>query len=228
VLDGVRNAVAEFEEDESVRAMITRGAAGDYSAGADVDAFQDGEGSVMSTLGGTRRAQQALESASLPTVAAIDGYALGGGLELAACHDFRIAEADAQLGFPEINIGIFPGAGGTQCVPRLIGVPKTKELIFTGEMISGEEAESIGLVDKLADSEDAETFAREFAGQFTDKPPVALAAAKSAINEVWNGRELREGLLAETAASEIVFDTEDRQEGMEAFDEDREPTWRGR
>lgn len=229
VWHGIRDAADRAGEDDDVRAMVTRGAEGDFSAGADVAAFQDeGRARSASKLGITMRAQRALEDAPVPTIASIDGYALGGGLELAACHDFRIADADAQLGFPEINVGIFPGAGGTQRVPRLIGVPRTKELIFTGEMISGDEAHEIGLVDKLVEEGSVHEAARSFASKFTDKPPIALGAAKAAVNEVWRGRELREGLLTETSASNMVHETEDKDEGMAAFGEDRDPEWRGR
>ena len=215
-------------DDQDIRAMITRGSGGNFCAGGDIQGFQRGERTNMaSKLGITFRAEEAIESIPVPTIAAIEGYALGGGVELAACHDFRFADADAQFGFPEINVGVFPGAGGTQRVPRLIGVPKTKELVFTGEMISAQEAKDIDLVERVV-NENVLDVSKEFASKFVDKPPIAMGAAKRSLNEVWNGRDMREGLLFEAAASTMVFETEDRDEGMDAFLSNREPEWKGR
>ncbi|GAB7011201.1 enoyl-CoA hydratase/isomerase family protein [Halorubrum trueperi] len=229
MLEDLNSGLEELKMNDAVKSLILRGADNTFCAGADLLAFQDGELlTATSDIGLLRQVQKKLEDFPMPTIAAIEGVALGGGVELAACCDFRIADSDAELGFTEIDLGVFPGAGGTQRVPRLIGVTKSKELIFTGGRLSGIEAESIGLVDKVAGEDELMEVVIEFAEQFSDKPPIALQTAKAALNEVWRGSSLREGLLFESLAADIAFETEDRSEGMNAFLAKREPEWKGR
>lgn len=222
---GVMNTIEEIEANGEVRAMILRGAGDSFCSGRDVVEAEDE--SELVSIGITNGMRDSIEDLKVPTIAAMHGYVLGGGLEMAACFDFRIASTDAEMGFPEINLGTIPGGGGSQRVPRLVGVPKAKELIFSGERISGNEAEEIGLVDRTTEQDELLESARAFAEKFTDKSPAALALAKMAINEVWQGSDLREGLLAEDLLSDIAQQTEDRQEGITAFEQGREPDWKG-
>lgn len=223
---GVMNSVEEVEANEEVRAMILRGAGDSFCSGRDVVEAEDE--SELVSIGITNGMRDSIENLKVPTIAVMHGYVLGGGLEMAACFDFRIASTNAEIGFPEINLGTIPGGGGSQRIPRLVGVPKAKELIFSGERISGEEAQKIGLVTHTAEDDELLETARDFAKKFTDKSPVALALAKMAIDEVWQGSDLREGLLAEDLLSDIAQQTEDRQEGITAFEQGRKPDWKGK
>jgi enoyl-CoA hydratase len=160
-----------------------------------------------------------------PVIAAIEGFALGGGMELALCCDIRIAASGAKMGFPEINLGIFPGAGGTQRLPRLIGVSKAKKLIFTGAMVKGGPALEMGLVDSLADNplEEAVKLAEELAG----KAPIALKLAKECINSAGDV-DLQTGGKIEAINWSGLFATADQREGMRAFIEKRKPVFVGK
>jgi len=161
-----------------------------------------------------------LDNLEKPTIAVLDGLTLGGGCELALAFDIRIAEEHAQIGFPEVNLGIFPGAGGTQRLPRLIGSAKAKEIMYTGEPISSKEAEKIGLVNKVVSSGEGLDAALELAGKIADKSLPSLARVKKAIDE---GLEmsLSEGIDREATLFEEVFQTEDTKEGVTAFLEKR-------
>lgn len=156
-----------------------------------------------------------------PVIAAIDGYALGGGLELALACDIRVASTRSQLGLPEVKLGILPGYGGTQRLPRLIGPGKAKQLIFTGEFISAEEAKAIGLVEEITEGSAFEK-AKEIAQTIAKRAPLGVRQAKKAINE---GLEttLEEGLHIEALAFGELCETEDKNEGVKAFFEKREP-----
>jgi enoyl-CoA hydratase/carnithine racemase len=162
-----------------------------------------------------------------PVVAAVTGYALGGGCELALCADMRVCGDNAKLGQPEISLGIIPGAGGTQRLPRLVGPAKAKELIFTGRFVEADEALRIGLVDQVVPAEDVYTAARELARRFVGGPAIALRAAKEAIDR---GLEvdLDTGLEIERLQFAGLFATEDRAIGMTAFIEKTKPKFVGR
>jgi enoyl-CoA hydratase/3-hydroxyacyl-CoA dehydrogenase len=163
--------------------VIITGTGRAFSAGADVTAFM---GATPITIFKTSRKLQMLferiESLDRPVICGLNGYTLGGGLELAMSCDFRIAAETAELGQPEINLGFIPGAGGTQRLPRLIGRARAKELIFTGDRISAREAERLGLVNKVVPADKLEQELRSFANKLAEKPPLALAMAKYAIN----------------------------------------------
>ncbi|MET1128467.1 MAG: enoyl-CoA hydratase-related protein [Thermoproteota archaeon] len=218
----------ELEEREDVRVVILTGTGRAFSAGADVTSFT-GITPVKAMIF-SRKFQEVLfkiEYYTKPIIVAINGYALGGGLELAMAGDLRIASRTAQLGQPEINLGFIPGAGGTQRLPRLVGVSRAKELIYTGDRISAEEAYRIGLVDRVTSPENLENEARALALKLAEKPPLALLAAKYAIQmgmetNIWTGMALESGLFG------LLFSTEDVIEGVTAFLEKRKPKFKGK
>ena len=168
-----------------------------------------------------------LEEIPKVTIAAIEGYCLGGGCELALACDFRFASQEAQFGQPEIAIGIIPGAGGTQRLPRLVGHARARELIYSGRRIAAEEALRIGLVDALVPPGQAHHVASEAARRYASGPTRALAAAKEAMNAAALG-DVRRGLGVERDVFVGLFDTEDQKEGMRAFLEKRGPRFTGR
>jgi enoyl-CoA hydratase len=167
-----------------------------------------------------RRAIDSIENLDRPVIAAINGFALGGGCEVAIACDIRIASEKAKLGQPEINLGIIPGSGGTQRLPRLIGSSRAKRLIFTGELVDAKTALEIGLVDKVVPHDQLIDEAKRMALSIASKPKVALALAKSAINRGL-GLDLRTGLDYEIECFAQCFATSDQKEGMKAFLERR-------
>jgi enoyl-CoA hydratase/3-hydroxyacyl-CoA dehydrogenase len=228
MLEELSRALDELEEDDRVRAIIVKGAGRAFSAGADITSFT--AASPIEVLRFSRKFQEVtmkMQGLAKPVIVAIHGYALGGGLELAMSGDIRIASEDAMLGQPEINLGFIPGAGGTQRLPRIVGVSKAKELIMTGDMIPAKEAERIGLVNKVVPADRLDSEARSLALKLADKPPIALAYAKYAID---NGIEttLEKGLLLEATLFSLLFTTEDVMEGVTAFIEKRKPKFKGR
>ena len=173
-----------------------------------------------------RGAFSALERLPMPVLAAIEGAALGGGLELALACDLRVAGAAAKLGLPETSLAIIPGAGGTQRLPRLIGRARAKELIFTARRFSSDEALAMGVVDRAVDAGKALETALDLARQITPNGPVALRAAKEAIDSGLD-RDREGGFEVEEACYAKVLPTEDRLEGLAAFREKRKPIYRG-
>jgi len=213
----IRLAAVEADERDDVRAVVLYGGEKVFAAGADIK-----EMAAMSYTDMAVHSQRLQDSFSAvaaiakPTVAAITGYALGGGCELALCADVRIAAEDAKLGQPEITLGIIPGAGGTQRLTRLVGPAKAKDLIFTGRFVDAEEALSIGLVDRCVPAESVYDTALRWARQFAQGPAFALRAAKQAIDaglEV----DLSTGLEIERMQFASLFATADRSTGMESF-----------
>lgn len=168
-----------------------------------------------------------IETFERPVIAAINGVALGGGLELALCADIRIAAEHARLGLTEVNLGVLPAAGGTQRLPRLIGESRAKELIFTGQMIDAYEAQDIGLVSSVTAAEKLIEEAQALAEIIASKPPLSVTFAKNAIN---TGMQvgIDAGLEYERYAASMLIDSEDRKEGMQAFLEKRKPEFKGR
>ena len=217
-----------LEVDDRVRVVILTGVGKAFCAGADVSTFKDM--SPIDAMIYSRRFQELttkIEFYTKPVIAAINGYALGGGMELALAADFRIASEVARLGQPEINLGIIPGAGATQRLPRLIGRSKAKSLIYTGDMIPADEAYKIGMVDKVVPPEKLEDEARSLALKLAEKPRIALIASKYAINygletDIWHGLALESQLFG------LIFSTEDAKEGINAFLEKRKPKFKGR
>jgi enoyl-CoA hydratase/carnithine racemase len=212
-----------------VRAVVVTGA-GDraFSAGSHVKEFE-------SQRGPNGRERHALESGvadrlarlPMPTIAAIEGNALGGGLELALCCDIRVASETSRLGLPEVRLAVTPGAGGTQRLPRVVGVARAKELILTGRVLTADEAERIGLVSRVVPAGEARAAAEEIATEIAARGPVAVREAKRLV-DLASDADLATGLAAELDASDRVFATDDMLEGAEAFFAKREPQYRGR
>jgi enoyl-CoA hydratase/carnithine racemase len=210
-------AVAQAEEDSRVRSVVIWGGEKVFAAGADVKEMHQLD--ALSMFGYIESFQRVFtELAVLPkvTIAAINGYALGGGCELALACDFRVCADDSHIGQPEILLGVIPGAGGTQRLPRLIGPGKAKELVFSGRSIGAEEALRIGLVDRVVPSVEVFAVAEQLAQRYAAGPPLALRAAKQAIDR---GLEvdLDAGLLIERQAFAALFSSEDQKAGMESF-----------
>ncbi len=222
--------VAELEADKSVVAVILTGAGNRaFMAGADIKEFTgfialQKAGEAATVFDDT---MQRLHRLSKPTIAALNGYTLGGGCELALACDFRIAEEQVQIGFPEVKLGLFPGAGGTQRLPRLIGESRAKELILTGESISANKALEIGLVNRVVPAGQAVAAAKEFASVFRERSQVSIGLAKRAIDEGLDGT-LDDGLKLEARLFGEVFSAEDVAEGVNAFLEKRAPKFRHR
>lgn len=223
-------ALGEMEGDPEVGAIVLTGT-GDraFVAGADISQFEDlssaGEASQFALQG--QAVLNKLESLPQPVIAAINGYALGGGCELAMACDIRLAADTARFGQPEINLGIIPGFGGTQRLPRIVGQSRAKLLCMTGEPIDADEALQVGLVDRVVPAADLLDEAQGLAQKLCSQAPAALALIKRAINGGLGG-SLSEGLAYEAALFGLVFDTEDRREGVSAFLGKRRPVWKGR
>ena len=209
----------EVTRREDVGAVVLYGGEKVFAAGADVKMMADmGPAQVRPMIMGLQEVFNAVEDIPKVTIAAVTGYALGGGCELAMTADLRFAAPDAKLGQPEILLGIIPGAGGTQRLPRLVGPARAKDLIFSGRQVDAEEAHRIGLVDRIA--EDPYREAVQAARGYARGPRAALRAAKVSVN--WGGRvDLRTGVAIEREAFCDLFTTEDQKEGMAAFVEKR-------
>jgi enoyl-CoA hydratase len=222
-------ALTAFAGDDSIGALIVTGAgAKAFVAGADIGelAAQTPQGGRDYSLYG-QGVLRRLESSGKPTIAAVNGYALGGGLELAlACH-VRIASETASLGLPEVSLGIIPGFGGTQRLPRVVGRGKALEMILAGEKINAAEALRIGLVDRVVKADDLLKEAEVLARTILSRGPVAVRCAIEAVDR---GLEmsLAEGSFLEAALFGLLTTTEDMKEGMRAFIEKRKPAFRGR
>lgn len=211
------SAAQQAAEDPEIRAVVVYGGAKVFAAGADVKEMAAVPAAEMAALAAELSASfTTVADIPKPTVAAITGFALGGGCELALCCDRRIAAQDAKIGQPEVLLGIIPGAGGTQRLPRLIGPTRAKDLIYTGRFVRADEALRIGLVDEVVAPEEVYAAARRWAQQFVTGPACALAAAKAAIDDGLDV-DLGEGLRLEAEAFAALANTEDRVSGMRSF-----------
>jgi enoyl-CoA hydratase len=220
-------AAKEVGADDGVRAVVVWGGERIFAAGADIKAMVEyGPEEVASDVGALEQACRDVEAMPTITIAAINGYALGGGCELALSCDFRFAAQDARIGLPEVQLGIIPGSGGTQRLPRVVGLPKARDLVYSGRHVDATEALEIGLVDRVADGMDVYALAVEHAGAFAKGPSLAYAAAKRAMAAA--DRPLEEGLRVEREAFVALFATRDQEEGMRAFLDKREPKFKGR
>lgn len=225
----IRAAVEMARANDSVQVVIVSGA-GDkaLASGADIQEIHDRDYLKM-LLGTSSTALKELEDFYKPVICAVNGYALGGGCELAMACDIRIATARSRFGQPETGLSIIPGAGGTQRLSRLIGVGRAKELIYTGRILTAEEAKEMGLVNQVTENsrEELMTAALEMARRIMKKGPVAVSMAKMAIN-VGMDTDINTGLLFERIAQTVAFSTEDRREGTAAFLEKREAEFKGK
>jgi len=229
VVSEVLQALEDVRTDGNVRVVVLTGAGEKaFSAGADIKTmkgFNALKARELSLMG--ERLCSALENLEKPVIAAINGYALGGGLEVAMSCDLRIASERARMGQTEINIGLIPGWGGTQRLTRLIGRTKAKELVFTGKMIDAKRAEQLGVVNMVFPAEEFREEVRQFAKELAAKAPVALKVAKALINKGAD-MSLDSAIALEREGFGVVGSTEDLQEGVSAFTEKRKPTFKGR
>ena len=226
VLDELDKAVDYIIDDKDIYVLILTGEGRSFVAGADISEMRG-----LNAQGGRDFAEKGMkifrkiELMEKPVIAAVNGYALGGGCELAMCCDIRIASEKAKFGQPEVGLGICPGFAGTQRLSRLVGVAKAKELIFTGDIINGEEAYKVGLVNMVVPAEELMNKAVEMANKITTKGQIAVRYAKIAINkgieaDIETGMEIEKNLFG------LLFATEDQKEAMDAFLEKRKPIFR--
>jgi len=213
----VRAAAQEAAKRDDVRAVVLYGGERVFAAGADIKAMSQLDRAGMVAWGRELTASfTEVARIPKPVIAAITGYALGGGYELALCADFRVLGAGAKIGQPEILLGVIPGAGGTQRLSRLVGPAKAKDIVFTGRHVGAEEALEIGMVDAVVPDAEVYEAAVAMARKFAAGPPLALAAAKRAIDEGLD-RPLPQGLELESELFAGLFDTEDQKNGMRSF-----------
>jgi enoyl-CoA hydratase/carnithine racemase len=209
-------AAEQADTATEVRAVVVYGGEKVFAAGADIKEMADATFASMAASPVLQRAVALIAAIGKPVVAAITGYALGGGMEIALACEFRVAGEGARLGQPEILLGVIPGVGGTQRLPRLIGPARAKDLVFTGRMVSAAEALDIGLVDRVVPDAQVYQAATEMVSRYASGPAVALRAAKQAID---HGLEvdLATGLEIERVQFAALFGTEDQREGMRSF-----------
>jgi len=222
------HVLARIEGDPDVRCVVLTGTGERaFCAGSDVKEFESlqgrvGEGKLLLEKAVYRRVARL----PVPTIAAIQADALGGGLELALCCDLRVADERAKLGLPEVRLGVMPGSGGTQRLPRIVGIAKAKELILMGEIISASDALEIGLVNRVAEAGHALEDAMTMAETIAKRGPLAVREAKHAL-DLAGDMPLDEGLARELDASERIFASQDMLEGAQAFFEKRSPRFTG-
>ncbi|GGK84185.1 enoyl-CoA hydratase/isomerase family protein [Streptomyces flaveus] len=224
----LRDALADVREDDSVRALVLAGAGRAFSAGADLGEIESctTPGQFRAFVGRLTDAYALLENFPKPSVAAVHGFAFGGGLELALACDLRVAERGTRLGLPEMKLGVLPGAGGTQRLPRLVPPAIAKQMILTGEPIDAERAYALGLVNELAEPGEALKAAETLAARLAAGAPLALAAGKRLVDHGL-GMDLETAIAYERETVSVLFSTEDRAEGLKAFRERRPGEFRG-
>ena len=226
VMDALCEALEDLDRDEEVRAIVVTGNERAFAAGADIGEMA---GATPIDMLRTNRIGQwdRIRKISKPVIAAVNGWALGGGCELAMTLDLVVAGEGAKFGQPEINIGVIPGAGGTQRLTRAIGKSKAMEMILTGEPITAREAESAGLVALVTQDEQCVDDALALAATIAQKSPIALRLAKEAVNAAYE-MSLTDALAHERRLFYLLFASEDQKEGMAAFLEKRAPDFKGR
>lgn len=226
VLEELNEAIDMINNDEDIHILILTGEGRAFVAGADIGEMKD-----MNSMKARRFAEKGLsifrriELMEKPVIAAINGFALGGGCELAMCCDIRIASEKAKFGQPEVGLGIIPGFAGTQRLARLVGLGRAKELIFTCDIIDAEEAYRIGLVNKVVSAEELMNSAMEMANKIVSKGQLAVRYAKASINRGIE-TDLDTGMVIEKDLFGLCFSTEDQKEGMKAFLEKRIPNYK--
>lgn len=214
----------ELEEDDEIKVIILTGSGKAFVAGSDIKEFNRTTPYAAHNI---TRLGQICENMPKPVIAAVNGFCLGGGCEIAMGCDIIIASEKAKFGQTEANVGVIPGGGGTQRLPRLVGICRAKELIFTGDIIRAEEADRIGLVNRVVPLDELMTVAREMAKKIATKSPAVLKLAKQAINRGMS-TSLESGLAYEREMYSISLSLEDKTEGVNAFIEKRTPEFKGK
>ncbi|KPH78250.1 enoyl-CoA hydratase/isomerase family protein [Oceanobacillus caeni] len=221
MLAEIEGALDEAEKNQDVKVIVVQGAGGkSFAAGADIKQLQARK-PLEALVPGMQGLYKKIENCSKVTIAAVEGYALGGGCELALACDIRIATKNAKFGLPELNLGIIPGAGGTQRLSRIIGKGRALDMILTGKIIDGEEAERIGLVSYYVERDKLKEKIEEVASQVMRKGPVAIQLAKHAVHKGYD-LDMETALWIEKLSQAVAFGTEDKQEGTTAFIEKRQ------
>lgn len=228
MLYALHDAIYTMKNDNAIRCVIVTGQGEKaFCAGAHLkERIGMNETDVRKTVSLTRNNVNDLECLPQPVIAAVNGAAFGGGMEIALACDIRIAAEHAEFGLTETSLGIIPGAGGTQRLPRLVGKGRAKEMIFAAKRITAEEALKIGLVEHVAPSSDLLNEARKLADRIAGNAPIAVKQAKRAI-DLGCGADFATGLAIEEQAYDSIIPTEDRLEGLQAFKEKRQPRYRG-
>lgn len=229
VFQELGSVMTQLDADEEVKAVIITGSGEKaFVAGADIHQMMNLSAIGMMEMNKVSRTVfNQIENLSKPVIAALNGLALGGGMELALTCDFRISSNKARFAFPEVGLGIIPGGGGTQRLQRIVGQGIAKELLYFGEMIDAERALNINLVNKIVPPEEVLDQAKEWASKLAQKPVMALRMIKTAVNTGANV-DLESGLIIESACFSNAFASEDRKEGMQAFVEKRKPVYTGK
>ncbi|MFN0265327.1 enoyl-CoA hydratase [Tepidamorphus sp. 3E244] len=226
LIEELGEALDKFEEDERIGAMVLTGSVKAFAAGADIKEMKDRTFAEV-FLGNFISRWERITRARKPVIAAVSGYALGGGCELAMMCDFILCSTTAKFGQPEINLGVIPGAGGTQRLTRFVGKSKAMEMCLTGRMMDAEEAERSGLVSRVVEPDDLIEEAVTTAQKIADMGRAAAMAAKESVNRAYE-TTLAEGVHFERRLFHALFSTEDQKEGMAAFAEKRSPQFRNR
>lgn len=224
----IKSAIEEIKADPSVDVVIITGAGKAFVAGADISFMQNLtaiEGRAFGALG--QEVFRMIEAIEKPVIAAVNGFALGGGCELAMCCDFRIASTSAKFGQPEVGLGITPGFGGTQRLPRLVGTGMAKQMLYTADIIDAVEALRIGLVNSVVDPEELMEFVKKIAKRIASKAPVAVRLSKVAATEGMQV-DIDRSMTIEADVFGLCFATSDQKEGMTAFVEKRKPQFTGK
>ena len=225
------SVLAEIESSEEIRVLVITGAGEKaFCAGKDIKEVSDGNSSPLEFYQEQRRTLQlfsSLESCPKPTIAAINGVALGGGAELALCCDLRLLSARARFGLPEARLGVIPAGGGTQRLARLVGPSKAKELMFLCEHLNADQCVRAGIANRVFPDEHFIERVMEVAAQMADKSPLALQAIKRAVDGGLQAN-MGPGMQIELLSASMLFDTDDKREGLKAFSEKRAPAFKGR
>jgi enoyl-CoA hydratase len=227
LMDELGDALARFDADEAVGAIVLTGSDKAFAAGADIGAMKDWGYMDVYKSGYISRNWERMKSVRKPVIAAVAGFALGGGCELAMMCDIVVAADSARFGQPEIKLGVMPGAGGTQRLPRAVGKAKAMDLILTGRMMEAQEAERAGLVSRVIAADKLLDEALALAAQIAEFSLPSVMMAKEAVNRAYEA-PLAEGILFERRLFHALFATEDQKEGMAAFVEKRKPKFRHR
>ena len=228
VMKAVAEAAAGFEKDAKIRAVVLAGGPRAFAAGADIAEMKDiGDGLAADRALGEHLARwDFIGNTAKPIVAAVSGFALGGGCELALACDLIVASETAVFGQPEALIGVIPGAGGTQRLTKIVGKALAMEICLCGRRLSAREAVSLGLVNRVVPVESYLSEAKKIAHQIASMPPLAVMAAKESVRRALD-LPIAQGLQFERKAFYALFDTHDQKEGMKAFAEKRKPVWKG-